>query len=171
MPDTTDAQRKNITVQGLSLAAPQPYEEGHALTVNEASVLNQTYLENLRNNYAGKVKKACEDNNVENAVDLHDTVKATIQTDFDTYCEAYEFGVRGGRESDPIRSQALTMATERVKAALKSKGVKLADVGVEKIRAMAETAVDTKPAFMQKAKEIVDARNAAADELAVDLDL
>jgi len=169
MPDLNDATRKSITVQGLLLSAPQPYDEGHELTANEAGALNQTFLENLRNNYAAKIKKFCEDAGAEDSTALTPTQHAEIQADFDGYCEGYEFGVRGGRESDPVRAQAIQLAMERVRAALKAKGHKLSDVGPEKIRDLAENAVNTNSAFMEKAAEIVAARAGAADALSVEL--
>jgi len=46
-----------LTVQGIRFPLPtQPrYAEGHVLTSVEASVLNQTFAENLRNNWANSI--------------------------------------------------------------------------------------------------------------------
>lgn len=169
MPDLTDATRKNITVQGIILSAALPYEEGHVLTANEASSLNQTWVENLRNNYAGKVKEVLE--KLGGAENLTDEGLEELQKDFDSYQDGYEFGVRGGgREAmDPVFSQALKLAEGKVKEALKNKGHKLADVGREKIRELAEQAVDSNPAFMESARTIVEQTQAAADALKVDV--
>jgi hypothetical protein len=49
---------EQITISGHSFNVPVRYEEGHELTAGEASALNQTYHENLRNNFAKKVKDA-----------------------------------------------------------------------------------------------------------------
>ncbi len=50
-----------ITIQGANFNAPQPYDEGHVLTVNEASALNQVFAENLRNNFAARIKRSAEE--------------------------------------------------------------------------------------------------------------
>ncbi len=169
MLDMSEAPRKDITCQGLILKAPLPYEEGHSLNEREAGALNQTFLENLRNNYASKVVKALEEAETEKVEDLTPEQKTAIQRDFDKYCEGYEFGVSGGRQIDPVRAQAIQLAIAAVKAKLKAKGHKISEVGTEKIKEFAEAAVEANPAFMARAKEIVDARTAAADELQVDL--
>jgi hypothetical protein len=177
MLELSEAPRKDLTIQGLILNAPLPYEEGHELTKSEADVVNQTYLENARNNFAGKVLKAYEEAKLKkdektgkyNVADLPAQVKTQLQKDFDTYLDGYEFGVRGGREADPIKAQAIQLGVNAVKARMKEQGIKISEVGPEKIRAMAETAIERNPAFMETAKKIVDARNAAAAALTVDL--
>src|SRR5690606_10051928 len=56
MPDT-----KTITIQGHEVSIPVRYAEGHSLNANEANALNQLMLENIRNNVAGKIKKAADE--------------------------------------------------------------------------------------------------------------
>jgi hypothetical protein len=48
---------EQITIAGQSFNVPIRYEEGHELTSGEASALNQTYHENIRNNLAKKAKE------------------------------------------------------------------------------------------------------------------
>jgi hypothetical protein len=169
MPDLTDATRKNITVQGVILSAALPYDEGHTLTAQEATSLNQTWLENLRNNFAGAVKTAIE--KVKGIENLTEAALGELQKDFNAYQDGYEFGVRGGgREAmDPVFSQAIKLAVAKVKEALKTKGHKLSEVGAEKIRELAGQAVEKNPAFMERARKIVEETQAAADSLAVDV--
>jgi hypothetical protein len=171
MPDLTNAERKTIKVQGIMLEAYSPYVEGHVCLPNEANALNQTLQENLRNNFAPTVKKAVITAYGEKGTSeqLTDEQRATLQEKFESYCEAYEFGERGTRESDPVKSRAIQFAIEAVKAALKKNGIKLADVGPEKIRARAEDAVEKNPAFMQKAEKVIAAEREAAAELVVEL--
>jgi hypothetical protein len=169
MLEIADAPKRDITVQGLIMQAPMPYDEGHELTSLEAGVMNQTYLENLRNNYAAKIKKACEDSKVEKAGQLPPEVKASLQKDFMTYAEAYEFGVSGRTQVDPVRAQAVQIAIGCVKDALKEKNIKLSEIGADKIKEMAEQAVDTNPAFLEKAEAIVAAKRAAAQDIKVEL--
>jgi hypothetical protein len=173
MPEITeDTPTKDIVVQGVLLAAPMPYTEGDTLTTNEAHVVNQTLHENLRNNFASSIKKFMEKAGVRDATELSAEQRAEIQEKFDSYAEAYEFGVRTGgtgRPVDPVEAQALEMATTKVKESLKRQGFKLKDVGVEKIRSLAEGAIESHPAFRQAAERIVAARKQAADELTVDV--
>lgn len=177
MLDFADSPVKDATVNGLILKARLRYEEGHELTGNEVGVMNQTLIENLRNNFAGRITKACEDAKLEkdeqgkyDPTQLPNEVKAELQRAFDDYSEGYEFGARGGREVDPVRSKAIELATGRVKEALKAKNLKLSEVGQEKIREMAEAAVDKYPDFMVKAQSIIDAHRAAADALKIELE-
>jgi hypothetical protein len=171
MIELSEAPRENVTVQGLIFSAAKPYEEGHALTAIEAGVMNNTRIDNIRNNFAHKVRKSCEDAKVEKSHELSDEIKKLLQVSFTDFEEGYEFGTRqGGREADPVRREAMEMATKAVKDQLRKMGHKLSDVGAEKIRELSENAIETKPAFTARATEIVAARNAAADELTVDLE-
>lgn len=171
MLDYEEAPTRDLQVQGLILTARLVYEAGHPCTQGEADSMNQTLCENLRNNFAGKIRKACEDAKVENSADLPNEIKASLSKEFGAYQEGYNLG-EGGRargEVDPVRRQAIQMALGKVKEALKAKGHKLADVGQEKINDLAESAVENNPAFMAKAAEIVEARRAATAELAVEV--
>ena len=55
---TDDTKFSEITIQGMGFAVPIVYAEGHPLTANQAAALNQVLAENLRNNFASKVKEA-----------------------------------------------------------------------------------------------------------------
>ena len=115
--------REAITIQGLEFKVPSPYEEGHVLTADEASVLNQTFHENLRNNFASSVKKVKD----EHGEDLPDTARTELQEEFDEYAKDYKFGVRrsGARApSDPIEAEAFKMVKEAIRNKLKEQGRK-----------------------------------------------
>ena len=177
--DLADSPRKSITVAGLVLSGPIPYTEGHVLVANEAMTLNQTWLENLRNNFAAKANKHLVDLGHSKKDESGDDIAtpeectaeslAVIQAAFLDYAAGYEFGVRGGREADPVRAQALEMAKGKVREKLKAGGYTLSDVGNDRIKELAEQGIERNPNFMIKAKEIVDARNAANDELSIEL--
>ena len=51
---------QTITIQGGQFQIPMPFSEGHTLNGPEASAMNQLFAENIRNNFAGKMKKAEE---------------------------------------------------------------------------------------------------------------
>lgn len=124
-------QTDTITIQGHAFEVPVRYSEGHVLTAGEAQALNQTFHENLRNNFAKLVKDANEKAGIEIAKgddvqqDLPEDVKAELQSKLDENAEAYQFGVRapGSRVSaDPVRRQAESLARGAIRAKLKEQG-------------------------------------------------
>jgi hypothetical protein len=133
VPEISDqTPRTGIQIAGESFTVPQPYAEGHVLTANEASSLNQTYAENVRNNFASKVKEA----NEAGTFDL-----AVFQGRLDDYTAEYEFGQRtggGGRSSDPVQAEAMSITRDLVRQALSKKGLKLADVPASEISRLAK---------------------------------
>ena len=110
--------RESITIQGLDFAVHSPYEAGHQLTADEAGVLNQTFHENLRNNFASTVK----DYKAEHGDDLPEAALTKLQEEFDEYAKDYKFGVRRGgtrAPADPIEAEAFRMAKDSIRAKLK----------------------------------------------------
>lgn len=123
MQVTDETPRTEITIQGATFVAPEPYAEGHTLTANEAAAMNQLFHENLRNNFAAKVKAALE--SVGGAVDQLD--QDSLQSEFDAYATSYEFGARraGTRvPADPVGREAVKIARKMIADALKAKGIK-----------------------------------------------
>lgn len=110
-----------ITIQGKSFSIPAPYAEGHVLNANEAGAVNQLFAENIRNNFAGLMKKA-EDKRKEDG-----TTALLTQADLDKYAETYKFGVRSGSgpRLDPVEREMRKMAETQVKALLSSKNIAL----------------------------------------------
>lgn len=123
---------EQITIAGHSFNVPVRYEEGHELTAGEASALNQTYHENIRNNFAKKVKDAGA------TADL-----AALQAELDAYAEQYQFGVRaagtGGVTRDPVMSEAMRIAVKQIKDLIKAKGGKASDYEAAAINGAAKT--------------------------------
>lgn len=107
-----------ITIQGQTFKVPIRYSAGHQLTDGEAGALNQTFHENLRNNFASKVRDG-----IEAGVPVE-----TLQQQLDDYATDYQFGVRsggGGFRGDPVMTLAMNMARDLVRNAVKAK--KLSD--------------------------------------------
>ena len=112
---------RDITIQGVTFSAPTPYATGHVLTEIEANVLNQTYTENLRNNFAPQVKEAKEAGTFD---------EASFATKFAEYAASYTFGATGGTRGprgpqDPVGVVALNLAEADVLAGAARKGLKL----------------------------------------------
>ena len=93
----------------------------------------------------------------------------TAQTDLDQHIEEYEFGVRRSRgPADPVEREALIMAKDMVKQALRAKGFKIADLDSNDITTLAEQAIVANSAIMKQAKARVAER---AKLVLPDLDL
>jgi hypothetical protein len=104
---------QTITIAGKSFVVSSPYVEGdlgRPLTAGEAHTLNQTRHENIRNNFAKKVKEAKEGEDLQSLISKYD--------------EDYEFGVRGeggGVSRDPVEVEARGLARAAIKAKLAEK--------------------------------------------------
>lgn len=145
-----DTPTGSFAIQSKTFQIPKPFPEGHVCTLSEAGVLNQILAENTRNNWAARIKKDVEEGTFD---------QAKMQAEIDEYLENYEFGVRRGRgPSDPVEREALNMAKETVKTAIREKGYKLADIDTSRINELAEEAVAANPDFMKEAKRRVDQR-------------
>lgn len=163
--DLENAPRNTITIKGFQFSVPAPFTEGHVLRENEASVLNQTYAENIRNNYASKVEAAkAAAAEAGGEVDL-----VALQDGLNEYVQTYDFGVRsssGPREpADPVEKEALNLAKAHVKKALQKEGHKLSDVGAEQITELAKQLLEKHPIIRENAKKIIEAKKAAGAEL------
>lgn len=147
--------RSEITIGGATFSAPEPYTEGHTLTENEASAFNQLLHENLRNNFASKVKAALEA--VNGAVDQLDM--EGLQSAFDEYAAGYEFGARrtGTRVSvDPVLREASKMAKDLIRKALKQQKIAEKDLPEGKMDELISQTLERRPAIMDLAREKVE---------------
>lgn len=138
--------KDKITISGNAYDVPSPYTEGHVLTANEASALNQVFHENLRNNLVKKLEgKSAEE----------------AQGIVSEYAQNYEFGARvGGFTSrDPVLTEALNMCRDVVKNALRKKGYKLSGkeaYPAKKISELAQQLYDKDPEkWLAPARETV----------------
>lgn len=168
---------RDLTINGLTFEAPEPYTEGHPLTAAEASQLNQVLAENLRNNFATTVEKAKEEAAKANEIDVGEVTQdhldlEALRAAFDKYVDEYEMGMRRGGgarlPADPIEREALELAKEKVRTAIKKQNIALNTVPAEKLRELAEKllASDAGEAIRSVARERVEAaRKVAAAEI------
>lgn len=160
MPDiNADTPREDYTIAGHTFSILQPYTEGHVLTTGEASAMNQVFAENIRNNFAAKVKEAEAAGSFESDV---------FQGQLDDYMIDYEFGVRrggGGRTGDPIQSEALIIAKDKVRKALVKRGHALKEVPASEITRLAKDILGSGkyPEILDAAKARVAAQLEVAD--------
>lgn len=147
-----------ITIQGKQFRVPIKYKTGDVLKENEAGALNQTYHENLRNNFASKVRDGVE-------AGLGDDV---LQQQLDDYATTYEFGVRGGGgyRGDPVGTLAMNMARELIRKAIKNNKLDEEQWPATRISQAAKQLLDSQGEdgrIMQAARKQVEAEKAAAD--------
>lgn len=156
----------SIVIQGKEFTVNPPYAAGHVLNEAEASQLNQTWAENIGNNFRKKIKEAVEAGSFDQSV---------FQTQLDEYANEYEMGVRrasgGGVSRDPVMAEAMNLARKDVKAQLKKKGHDLKNYDAEQINALAAKFIERKPSYREQAEQIVAIRRQAAAEAAPDVDV
>lgn len=162
----------DIIVKGISFVYSTPYAAGHSLTEGEAHQLNQVRGENLRNNFASKVKAKLDEAEKEGR-SLTDEETAALQAEFATYDSQYAFtGKRIARgPQDPVKAKARKMARETIEAALRGKNIKPSDLADGKMDELIDQYLDRNPQVMEQAKAQVEAVKAAASEALGGVDL
>lgn len=163
-----------LTVQGIRFPLPtQPrYAEGHVLTSVEASVLNQTFAENLRNNWASKLKAkldiVAKDVPIEN---VDQSIIDALKSEFLTYAESYTFGYRVPKvQLDPVEHLANKLAKDLVLGALRQKGIEVKSVPAEKLAEYVAGLLEKRPEIRKEATKRLKAQAAMAASILGDLD-
>src|ERR1700738_2921098 len=114
MQITADTPKGEFTIAKQTFSVFIPFAEGDILTAGEAAALNQTFSENVRNNFAKTVKAHTE----AGSLDLE-----TLHSALDDYMGEYQFGFRRTREPgekvesvprNPVATRALELAREAV---------------------------------------------------------
>lgn len=161
MPETNSGNSYDqITIQGESFRVPIRYHAGHTLNEGEASALNQTLHENLRNNFAKRVSDGKEAG----------VPKETLQQQLDDYAADYQFGVRtggGGFRGDPVMTLAMNAARELVRQAIKLKNLDADEWPASRISQAAKALLDQQGEngkIIQTARRTVEAEREAAKE-------
>lgn len=152
---------RTITIQGYDFVATMPYLAGHVVSDAEAKALNQVRAENLRNNFASKIKAAKGE-----AEGLTEEQLAELTAAFAEYDATYEFtlaSVGGGkRETDPVQAEAMRIAKSLIAAKLSKDKRTLKSVPADKLaEAIATVAAGEK--VQKLAKKNVAERQAAAE--------
>lgn len=155
---------KTITIQGLDFEASQPYAAGHTVTEAEAKALNQVRAENLRNNFAAKIKAAKGE-----AEALTDEQLLQLTSDFAAYDAAYQFtlaSVGGGkRETDPVQAEAKKIAKAIVADKLKAAGKKLSDIDADVLAGAIAKVAESEGVQKAAKKAVADRQKAAETDL------
>lgn len=169
MQFSEDCATTTLVIQGIEFQVPQPYAAEHVMTGPEAVALNQVFAENMRNNFAPRVKKAIEEAPEKSALNV-DLVK--LQKDFLGYCKIYEFGVRRTRStapSDPVEAEALTLAIGVIKAAARAAGQKALLADKDAINDLAKKLIERDPQYRESAVKRIEAQRAVGAQALEDL--
>ena len=136
-----------ITSPALCLSLPDRFQEGHALTLAEARVLNQIFASRMRNYVVSWLDKGLD--------------PGVCQANLEGFAQTYEFTVNKPDEiGDPITCEALRIAREIVVKRLASQGLDLDSTMIDRHSAQ----VAALPKVRARAEEIVQIRTRAAHE-------
>lgn len=172
--DTAADASPTLTIQGLIFPLRTPYAEGHPLLANEAAALNNLRGENLRNNFAARIKALLQpkDGPERLAADLTDDEKAKLLADFVAYDESYTLsGKRTAKAPiDPVEREATKIAKEQVEAALRRKNIDKKSLTEGQFDNYVAQLLDRNPAIRDEARAyIARMRDVAAGGVADDL--
>lgn len=160
MANATPISYDQITIQGTVFRVPVRYAAGHTLNDGEASALNQTLHENIRNNMAKRVAEGQEAG----------LPTETIQQQVDDYANDYAFGVRtggGGFRGDPVMTLAMNMARDLVRNQIKVKNLDQDEWPAARISQAAKALLDSQGEdgkMIALARKQVEAEKEAAKE-------
>lgn len=163
-----------ITVQGLTFPLPEArYHEGHVCTAPEASALNQTFAENLRNNFASKLKAKLElvakDLKPE---DIDPQIVSDLRAEFLEYAASYTFGFRTPRVIlDPVEHEARKLAKQTVLSALRQKSIDSKTVSPDQMDHYVSTLLEKRPELRKEAARRIKAQKAVNESVFAELDL
>jgi len=162
-----------ITVQGYKFEVPAAVIDGIVVGYvladeGEVHALRQTKLENLRNNFAPKVKAAYNGDET-----LSDEKVAALQSEFNTYAEGYKFGIRTGgprARLDPLTREMLNLAKDDIRRAYLAKYDEKPET--DRVNELAEELIDKRrDDYMKRANAIIRQRHAAGTGTLEDLGL
>lgn len=140
-----------MQIKGIEFTTPAlPYKAGHILKENEAAALNQTWLENIRNNQASTVQEEIDKAKAEGR---QPNTKA-LQKSIDEYAASYVFG--SGRQSDPVETRAMQLARDAVRKHLTKQNKKVKDLPEGELESMAKRLLDTNPKIREIARKHVE---------------
>ena len=160
-----------IKVQGLIFHYSPKYFEGHVLTSVEAEVLNQTFGENLRNNFASRIRDAADKlaeglTEGQEAREFSEEEKAAFAGDFSAYAAEYTFKAPrvGAGPADPIETEMRKIAKAIILAHLVKKNIKASSLPEGNLDTMVKALIAKQPQIRDEAIRRVEALKNASDD-------
>jgi hypothetical protein len=159
---------REITIQGIIFACPEPYKEEHICTAEEANVLNQSFSEGVRNNFSKDIKKAAKDNG---GKPLSEDQVKELQAAFANYASTYKFQGRAGfrRVLDPVTKEARSLARQAIEARMREKNYDKKDLEKGQMDKWIDQLIERDPKYNDEAKRRVEAIRGASQEVLADV--
>lgn len=159
--DAEDDASAEITIQGHTFVVPTPFTEGHKCSKAEAEALNQLLKENLRNNFASKLRKAKEDHGEA----IPEDKLIMLKSSFQKYADDYTFqGRKVGVPRDPVTAEATKIAKDKVREALAKRGVTVKSLAEGRFDSLVAEVLAKYPAIRAEAQRRVSAQASVAIE-------
>lgn len=133
-----------VTIQGLTFSYEPRYFPGHTIDEGEAKALNQAMKENVRNNFAGKVKAFQE-----GAVD-----EAIIRASFEEYIASYKFSDRvvERQSTNKVEQIHMKLVKEVAEAACRKNNTTFSALTPARQEAFLATIKAKKPELLEEAQ-------------------
>lgn len=146
-----------VIINSLRFELPDVYAPGHVCDAGEARALNQVRRENIRNNFAPRVKAA-------RTAGLDETI---VREMFDEYAANYSFtaNFRERNPADRIEAQCRKLALEVARAAARTKGQNFDDFDPDQQEIAISMLIRERPALREEAA----ARIRRLDELSASI--
>lgn len=124
---------KTLNIYGLAFEISTPYAEGHVLTAAEAKAMNQVRAENIGNNVRGQIDKLRSDGQFPEGAEAK-AREIVAKADAEYVFNLASVGA-GRKVLDPVEREARMLATDKIKAHLKTTNRSMKDVDPEKLEA------------------------------------
>jgi len=161
-----------LKIQGMIFPFSPRYAEGHVLSNEEAKVMNQTLGENLRNNFASRIRAAVTE--IEKATPAGEAARSftaeeleKFQTDFTAYQSTYIFKAprQGPGPLDPIEREMQKIAKNIILSALETNRTKVSTLPEGQMAAWIKTLCAEKPEIREEAMRRVEVTKSASSDL------
>lgn len=154
-----------VTIQGYQFeVAPDPAVASASIPDEWKQTLQQTRIENIRNNMAARIKKL-----MNGSEQLTDEQLSQVKADLEKYASEYQFGVRargagGPRVVDPVEREVIRLAKEDISAAYFAKhGERLKG---EQLSAVVDKLLEARREdYVKRARRNIADRQRAGDEV------
>ena len=153
---------QSITIQGIVFHTPRVYATGHVMTEHEAAALDQTRAENLRNNFAGRIKAKLDELVKTNPeAKVSDLSEHELKAEFHGYASSYAFAARQARAPvDPVEAEAYKIAKAQITSALRERNIDLKTISPEKMAEYVTAMLAKYPTIREEAKRRVETTKA-----------
>ena len=156
---------RELIVSGHTFSVPVPYAEGHTINAAEAHTLNQTRIENVRNNLNARFAKAIK----EHGETIPEEHLSVLLAEGQAYAHEYTFSGAsrlGPRANlNPVEAAAHKIAKELISAHLRQKKIVVKDLPEGKLEELIKSLLEKRPDITEEAQRRVDAAKSLGTQL------